>query len=186
MEPFKVKCRFSEMFTKKGWIKSCAYERQKRFFKLFKADLVISCAKDNIFCLLLPSAKDVWCHIMKRALFRAKPFWCFLRISGIVFPILYLPTCPLGLVWHTRYVLDHYKHQSFWWSKKRSHLDTCITIDCITLHSRSILELFCILQCSNQALWFDWVGLNISQNDNKQFLFSFVFIPNQLQWVFLW
>ena len=38
------------------------------FFKLFKADLVISCAKDNIFCLLLPSAKDVWCHIMKRAL----------------------------------------------------------------------------------------------------------------------
>ena len=68
------------------------------FFKLFKADLVISCAKDNIFCLLLPSAKDVWCHIMKRAFFRAKPFWCFLRISGIVFPILYLPTCPLGLV----------------------------------------------------------------------------------------
>ena len=68
------------------------------FFKLFKADLVISCAKDNIFCLLLPSAKDVWCHIMKRAFFRAKPFWCFLPISGIVFPILYLPTCPLGLV----------------------------------------------------------------------------------------
>ena len=66
------------------------------FFKLFKADLVISCAKDNIFCLLLPSAKDVWCHIMKRALFRAKPFWCFLWISGIVFPLLYLPTCPLG------------------------------------------------------------------------------------------
>ena len=55
----------------------------------------------------------------------------------------------------------------------------------------------CILQCSNQALWFDWVGLDISQNDNKQFLFSFVFIPNQLQrfffminhlliWIYIW
>ena len=55
----------------------------------------------------------------------------------------------------------------------------------------------CILQCSNQSLWFDWVGLDISQNDNKQFLFSFVFIPNQLQrfffminhlliWIYIW
>ena len=152
---------------------------------------MISCAKDNIFCLLLPSAKDVWCHIMKRALFRAKPFWCFLRISGIVFPSLYLPTCPLGLVWHTQYLLDHYKHQSFWWSKKRSYLDKCITrlyYIAFSFNTWIILHSWmrCILQCSNQSLWFDWVGLDISQNDNKQFLFSFVFIPNQLQWVFLW
>ena len=69
------------------------------FFKLFKADLVISCAKDNIFCLLLPSAKDVWCHIMKRALFRAKPFWCFLRMSGIVF-FQYCICLPARLGWY--------------------------------------------------------------------------------------
>ena len=70
------------------------------FFKLFKADLVISCAKDNIFCLLLPSAKDVWCHIMKRALTLPCKTVLVLPtgISGIIFPILYLPTCPLGLV----------------------------------------------------------------------------------------
>ena len=155
---------------------------------------MISCAKDNIFCLLLPSAKDVWCHIMKRALFRAKPFWCFLRISGIVFPILYLPTCPLGLVWHTQYLLDHYKHQSFWWSKKRSHLDTCITIDCITLHSRSILRLFCSVwwKCAvfyNVAIkHYDLIGWDSTYrkmiiNSLCSILFSF---PINCKGFFLW